>query len=138
MLCDSGAVRRAAHRAELPACPVSGAGPADCPQPEPLGRGGEPHMVMFEVYGKTGCAKCKSTRNKLTHLIAKSDRTAEVDLTYHDMDTVDGMAEGAFNDVTDIPTTILRSDAGEALARWEGWLPPSDEVKAYLARAPQA
>jgi hypothetical protein len=95
-------------------------------------------MLTFEVYGKTNCAKCKGTRNKLVHLITKADRAEEVDVAYHDMDTVDGLAEGAFNDVTDIPTTILRSDAGEALARWEGWLPPSAEVKAYLARAPQA
>jgi len=95
-------------------------------------------MMTFEVYGKTGCAKCKSARDKLSHLIAKADRTGEVDLAYHDVDTVDGMAEGAFNDVTDVPTTILRSEAGEPLARWDGWLPPSAEVRAHLARSPQA
>jgi len=95
-------------------------------------------MLTFEVYGKTNCAKCNSTKNKLRHLIARSERADEADVAYHDMDTVDGMAEGAFNDVTDIPTTILRADTGEALARWEGWLPPSSEVKTYLARSPQA
>ncbi len=94
-------------------------------------------MLTFEVYGKNGCAKCKSTRSKLGHFITKADRVGDVKVDYHDMDTVDGMAEGAFNDVTDIPTTILRADGGDALARWEGWLPPSAEVKAYLARAPQ-
>ena len=36
-----------------------------------------------------------------------------------DMDTVDGMAEGAFRDVADIPTTIVR-DSGVDLARWDG------------------
>ena len=95
-------------------------------------------MLTFEVYGKNGCAKCKSTRSKLGHLIDKADRAGDVKVAYHDMDTVDGMAEGAFNDVTDIPTTILRSEDGDAVARWEGWLPPSADVKAYLARAPQA
>jgi len=95
-------------------------------------------MMTFEVFGKTGCAKCKSTRNKLSHLIAKANRAHEVDLAYHDLDTVDGMAEGAFNDVILVPTTILRSESGEALARWEGWLPPSDEVRSYLAQAPRA
>jgi len=90
-------------------------------------------MLTFEIFGKTGCARCKSTRNKLTHLITKNGRTAEVDLAYHDMESVEGMAEGAFNGVTDIPTTILRSASGEAMARWDGCLPPAAEVKAYLA-----
>ena len=95
-------------------------------------------VMTFEVYGKNGCAKCKSTRSKLGHLIAKADRDDEVEIAYHDMDSVEGMAEGAFNDVTDIPTTILKDASGQPVARWEGWLPPSGEVKAYLARAPQA
>jgi len=95
-------------------------------------------MMTFEVFGKTGCAKCKSTRNKLNHLVAKHGCNGEVDIAYHDMDTVDGMVEGAFHEVTEVPTTILRDAAGEALARWDGRLPPSAEVNAYLARASRA
>jgi len=95
-------------------------------------------MMTFEVFGKTNCARCKGTRNKLTHLIAKHGCNGEVDLAYHDMDTVDGMAEGAFNDVADVPTTIVWDEAGEMLTRWDGRLPPSVEVKAYLAQASHA
>ncbi len=94
--------------------------------------------MTFEVYGKAGCARCKSTRDKLDHLIAKTRRVGDVTLLYHDMETIDGMAEGAFNDVTAVPTTILRGEAGHPVARWDGRLPPSGEVKAYLARSPQA
>jgi len=94
-------------------------------------------MLTFEVFGKSGCARCKSTRDKLGHLIRKAGRADEVSLRYHDMETIDGMAEGAFNDVTTVPTTILRSEAGEAVARWDGRLPPSAEVRAYLASAPR-
>jgi len=91
--------------------------------------------MRFEVYGKNGCPTCESTKDKLALLIGKADAEDEVLVAYHDVDTVEGMAEGAFNDVTDVPTTILRSDAGETMARWEGTLPPSVEVKAFLGSA---
>jgi len=89
-------------------------------------------MLLIEVFGKTGCARCKSARDKLDHLIRKAGRADDVDLVYHDLETIDGLAEGAFNDVTTVPTTILRSEAGEVVARWDGRLPPSAEVNAYL------
>jgi len=88
--------------------------------------------MKFEVYGKQGCAKCTSTKAKLQHLLHKADAGAVVVLEFVDVDTIEGLAEGAFNDVSDIPTVILRSDAGEALARWDGEIPPSLEVQAYL------
>ncbi len=90
--------------------------------------------MKFEVYGKSGCAKCKSTKDKLTHLLGKAD-AGDVALAFHDVETVEGMAEGAFNDVRSVPTVILRSDEGEPLARWEGVLPPSGEVQLFLGSA---
>ncbi len=90
-------------------------------------------MLTFELFGKNGCARCKSAYAKLSHLIAKTGRSGEAAVTYHDMDTVDGLAEGAFHDVMAVPTTILRDADGRTLARWDGRLPPSAEVKAYLA-----
>lgn len=92
--------------------------------------------MKFEVYGKNGCPTCKSTMEKLALLIGKADGRDHVLVAYHDVETVEGMAEGAFNDVTNIPTTILRTETGEPMARWEGKLPPSVEVKAFLASAP--
>lgn len=88
--------------------------------------------MKFEVYGKSGCPRCQSTQDKLALLIGKANVEDQVLVAYHDMESVEGMAEGAFNEVTDIPTTILRSDAGEAMARWDGDLPPSAEVKPFL------
>jgi len=89
--------------------------------------------MKFEVYGKDGCAKCKSTKDKLTHLVGKAEAAETVALDFYDMETVEGLAEGAFNDVRDVPTVILRGDDGEALARWEGVLPPAGEVQVFLA-----
>jgi hypothetical protein len=89
--------------------------------------------MKLEVYGKATCARCSSTKGRLDQLRKREGLEDVVLLEYHDMETVDGMAEGAFNDVLKIPTVILRSAAGEALARWEGDLPPSDEVRAFFA-----
>ena len=88
--------------------------------------------MKIKVFGKPGCAKCVSTKNKLKHFIAKWEMTEKVELHFHDMDTVDGMAEGAYNDVLQIPTTIL--EKGEnVVARWDGEVPNSDRVKEHLS-----
>ena len=88
--------------------------------------------MKFEVFGKVSCAKCKSTKDKLTHLLGRADAAGTVVMEFVDTETIEGMAEGAFKDVREIPTVILWSDAGESLARWEGCVPPSVEVQAFL------
>ncbi len=89
--------------------------------------------MRFEVFGKPDCAKCKSTKDKLAHLLGKAGGAANAAIAFVDMDTVEGLAEAAFQDVHDVPTTILRSDSGALLARWDGRLPPTTEVHAFLA-----
>ena len=73
--------------------------------------------MKFEVFGRQNCAKCTSAKQKLNHLLHKAEAGASAAVAFIDLDTVEGMAEGAFNDVAGVPTVILRSDAGEALAR---------------------
>ena len=87
--------------------------------------------MKVEVFGKANCAVCQSTKRKLAHFIDKWGYMDRVELVNIDMDTVDGMAEGAFRDVGEIPTTII-SDGDRDIARWEGAPPPSDEVREIL------
>jgi glutaredoxin len=92
--------------------------------------------MKFEVFGKPACAKCKSTKAKLTHLVSKAEPGESVALAFFDLDTVEGRAEGAFNDVFDtLPAVILRAESGDVLARWDGVVPPSVEVQAFLTAA---
>jgi thioredoxin-like negative regulator of GroEL len=86
--------------------------------------------MRFEVFGKSNCAKCESTKAKLAHLVSKSQANAPV--AFVDLGTIEGLAEGAYNDVRDVPTVILRADGGAPLARWDGKIPPSVEVQALL------
>ena len=90
--------------------------------------------MKFEVFGKPGCAKCQSAKDKLNHLASKAPAGGAVSVAFVDLETIEGLAEGAFNDVRDVPTVILRSAGGEPLARWEGVIPPSVEVQTLLAR----
>lgn len=87
--------------------------------------------MRIQVFGKQGCALCQTTKNKLSHFLNKWGHEGKVEFAFVDMESVEGMAEGAFHDVTDIPTTII-SDSGDALGRWERQIPPSEEIKRLI------
>lgn len=89
--------------------------------------------MRFEVFGKPDCAMCQSTKDKLAHLLAKAQATGSIGLSFVDMNSIQGRAEGAFYDVRHAPTTLLWSDDEEPLARWDGCIPPSVEIKTFLS-----
>ena len=87
-----------------------------------------------KVFGKPGCEFCKTTVKKFETFLSRwkidSDK---VNLKFFDMETtVDGMAEGAFYEVSKIPATVIEK-GGEILARWDGKVPLSEEFKDYFA-----
>ena len=84
------------------------------------------------IFGKPSCAKCRTTKNKLSHFLDKWGVAGTVPLTYHDLETVDGMTEGAFRDVMGMPTVIVDNDSRE-LARWTATVPGSSELKQMVA-----
>jgi hypothetical protein len=90
--------------------------------------------MEIQVFGKQNCAKCESTKHKIQHFIAKLGMDGRVQMVFFDMDTVDGMAEGAFHDVYQIPTTIVQNGDGR-LVRWDGIIPASADLKQYLGTA---
>ena len=87
--------------------------------------------MKIKVFGKKNCAKCETTKNKLGHFLKKNNYESIVGLEFHDIDTVDGMAEGAFHDVLKIPTTVIERE-DSILARWEGEVPKTEEIVAYF------
>ena len=87
--------------------------------------------MQIDIFGKVDCARCETTKRKLTHFLEKWSLTDAVEMTWVDLDTVDGRAEGAFHDVLNAPTVIVRKD-GEELHRWDGEVPDSNEMKSLL------
>jgi len=84
--------------------------------------------MKIKVFGKQGCDACKQMREKMEHRIEKWGWREKVLLDYIDMSTVDGMAEGAFNDVFQVPTVIVENE-GSLIARYDGGVADSRELK---------
>ncbi|MBN1405812.1 MAG: thioredoxin family protein [Candidatus Omnitrophica bacterium] len=89
--------------------------------------------MKIKVFGKKECALCQATKNKLMHFLEKWNYDAVIPMEFVDLDTIEGMAEGAYNDVLKVPTTIIE-DEGSVIARWEKEIPNSEEVKKYFER----
>jgi len=83
--------------------------------------------MEINIYGKEDCAKCEEAKKTLTTVLTKKKLKKKVPFKYFDMDTVDGMAEGAFNDVLKIPTVIIK-DSENNIVRWDGTVPETDEI----------
>lgn len=101
--------------------------------------------MVIRVFGKNDCARCQAVKKKLSFFLKNWGLQEKVPVQFADLDTVEGFAEGAFHDVTEIPTTILQENPhegaslGAVLARWDGASPRSSELCKYLkgiSRAP--
>ena len=84
------------------------------------------------LFGREECPNCKVAKKNVAAFLEKNGITESVKHNYYDMDTVDGLAEGAFNDVRSIPTTII-TDNGEDIARWDGVVPPQEELSQKIS-----
>jgi len=83
------------------------------------------------IFGKTDCVKCTRTKHKIGHYMNKWGLVGDVPVLFMDMDTPDGLAEGAFQDVLHVPTTIVMRGDG-TVARWDGEVPDSASLRACL------
>ena len=88
--------------------------------------------LEVKVFGKPGCEFCKTTMKKFETFLKRWNINPEkVGLKFFDMETVDGLAEGAFYSVIKIPSTVIEREM-EILARWDGKVPVSSEFKDHF------
>lgn len=85
--------------------------------------------LNVKVFGKPGCEFCKTTMKKFETFFERWK--SEAPLQFYDMETVDGLAEGAFYSVVKIPSTIIEKGS-EVLARWDGNVPLSEEFRGFF------
>ena len=70
----------------------------------------------FKFFGRKTCDVCFKAKGKIEYFIKRWNVGAP--LVYYDVDQPEGMAEGAWYDVADIPTIVL--EEGESiLGRWK-------------------
>ena len=83
--------------------------------------------MEIKVFGKQNCGKCQSTKNKVNHLLEKWGLKEKVSYNFFDLDTLDGLTEGAYHGVYKIPTTVVAREQQE-VARFEGDIPHSSQL----------
>lgn len=88
--------------------------------------------MKVNIFGKQNCGNCQSTKKMLAFFIPKWGLAEKVQVEFFDLDTPDGLAEGAFHDVTDKLPTVIVADGDKTLARWEGKIPNTEELKVVL------
>jgi len=86
-------------------------------------------MKAVYIFGKPGCSVCKDALAKVSYFKDKGEFNAEI--KYFDMESVDGLAEGSFFEVSDIPTIVIMENDQE-LIRWIKKPPISEEFLPYL------
>ena len=86
-------------------------------------------MKEVKIFGKNNCARCKSTRNKLEHLIEREN--LKINYHYYDMENLGDLTEATFMAVFKVPTTIVILE-GKEVKRWEEEIPPSEELLSLL------
>lgn len=84
--------------------------------------------MEIKLFGKKGCSKCSSTKNKIGYLLKKWNLEEKIRFSYFDLDNLRGLTEGAYYGVRKMPTTIISSRERE-LARFEGKIPHSSELE---------
>ena len=87
--------------------------------------------MLIKVFGKPGCEYCKTTMKKFETFLTLWKIKDKVALSFFDMETVDGLSEGAFLGVAKVPTSIIEKD-GQVLARWDGKVPVSEDFKPHF------
>ena len=82
--------------------------------------------MKVKIFGKKDCNVCKASFRKFQFFLDKWELAERIELTFYDLDTVDGLTEGSLLDALEVPTIILEKD-GMEVARWEKRIPRSDE-----------
>jgi len=70
-------------------------------------------------------------RHSIGTLATRNVASNEVKTSFHNMDTVEGLAEGVFYNVDNIPTTLVGKN-GKEIKRWEQEVPSSGDVEALI------
>ena len=90
-------------------------------------------MLVIKIFGKKSCSACVSVKEKFNFFLEKWELKDQVKMVYFDLDTRDGLAEGAYCQALEFPTTIVERD-GTELARWVKKVPTSVEFKQFFAQ----
>jgi thiol-disulfide isomerase/thioredoxin len=87
--------------------------------------------MQIKIFGKKTCSACKAAREKFEFFLNRWKVSGKAKIIFYDLDTVEGLAEGSYYNVSEIPTTILEKESRE-ITRWIKEVPLSQEFKKYF------
>jgi len=89
--------------------------------------------MEVRIFGKKECSLCKATSEKISFFVEKWKLKSDVAVVFYDMDTIDGLAEGSFQNAMDVPTTVFVKD-GLEIARVTKEVPDSGKLEELLLK----
>ncbi len=86
-------------------------------------------MGSVKIFWKSNCSKCPSAKSVGSILEEEGIKVAIFDL-----DTVNGLAEGAYYSVMATPTMIIEDEESNQIADFRGTVPTAQEVQKLIGR----
>ena|GEM_PF-1656763 len=84
--------------------------------------------VKIRVFSRKSCPNCEIAKKTVEQFIQSHNLQNLVKVEMHDLDTVNGLAEGAYWDVMSVPTLIVMR-GNNVLARWDGIVPKEEAIE---------
>jgi len=81
--------------------------------------------MVVTIFSKIDCPVCVEARAIIQSCVDELGADSELTVRHFDLDTADGLVEGALRNALEVPTTILEWQ-GEELVRWEQEPPVRD------------
>ncbi len=83
--------------------------------------------MKVKYFYRKDCPKCPAAKE----VLAQFDKDIQ---EHHDLDTVDGLAEGAYYQVTSTPSILITDEEGNEICSWRGEVPSSEELESILTK----
>ena len=84
-------------------------------------------MRLVKIFWKSECPKCPAAKD-VGNILKKEG----VHVIHYNLDTVDGLAEGAYYSVMSTPTLIIEDNEENRIADFRGTVPSPQEVRKLI------
>jgi len=84
--------------------------------------------MNLKIFVQDQCPNCPSAKE-----MGKKLEGEGVDVSYHDIKSIEGLSEAVLFGVMTTPSMIITGEDGEEIHSWKGDVPDIDEVKKKLA-----
>jgi glutaredoxin len=80
--------------------------------------------MIVKIFSMENCPKCESTKKMMKEIEEEGIKTE-----FHDIRTIDGLAEAMLFNVMDTPSFVVVGDDKRELKTWKGSMPTIEEIK---------